>query len=476
MKSFQKLTIIIVAAVILLVAFLLVRYFANQEEPELVIRDYKEIVESDTIIAVVRTNPIDYFIYQGRPMGFQLEILQQFAEHYNLTLKIIVENDLDKGIELLMNRKCDILAQSIIVSTERDLVHEFRFPVRATKQVLVQRKPEGYPAMSYWQVEDSLVRSLQKLQGKTLYAYKGSVSMTSMKNLSRDVSENFYVEEIDSIAPEQIIYYVANGTYEYAICNEDIAKVAQSYYPNIDIKTDLSLPQNFAWGIRPESVVLLDTVNTWLANFVQSPEYRKYTLRYINNNRILVDINSEFYSGNEGRISNYDELIKKYSHIPGWDWRLISSLIYEESRFNESITSWAGAHGLMQLMPFIYSKFAPDSVSGVEAHIAAGASYISFLQTKIPPNVEDSATGVKMLLAGYNIGFGHVEDAICLAEANGENSASWDVISFFLTNKSNPIYFNDTCVKHGYVSGIHAVRFANNISERFEHYKNMIPE
>jgi membrane-bound lytic murein transglycosylase F len=476
MKSFKKLTIILVVAVVLLAIFLLVRFFANKGEPIPKPRDFKEIVASDTLVAVVSTNPIDYFIYQGRPMGFQLEILQQFAEYYDLTLKIIVENDLYKGIELLMNRDCDILAQSIIVSTEGDLVYEFSFPVRETKQVLIQSKPDGFLMMSYWQVEDSLVRSLEKLNGKTLYAYKGSVSMTAMKSLSREVVENFYIEEIDSISPEQIIYYVANGIFEYAICDESIAKVAKSYYPNIDIKTELSLPQNIAWGIRPESVDLLDTVNTWLASFVETPEYNKYTLRYMNNNRILVDINSEFYSGNEGKISNYDDLIKKYSHIPGWDWRLISSLIYEESRFNESITSWAGAYGLMQLMPFIYSKFAPDSVSGVEAHLAAGASYISFLQTKIPPNVEDSATAVKMLLAGYNIGFGHVEDAICLAEANGENSASWDVISFYLTNLSNPKYFNDTCVKHGYISGIYAVNFANSISERFEHYKNVIPE
>ncbi len=476
MKSFKKLTIILVATVVVLVFFLLFRYFANKTEVTNDIRDYQEIISSDTIIAVVSTNPIDYFIYQGRPMGFQLEILQEFAKYNNLSLKIIVENNLLKGVDLLMDRKCDVLAQSIVVSAERDLVYEFTIPVRETRLVLVQRKPQEYFQLSYNELEDTLVRTIDELDGKTIFAYKGSISKTVLQNLSQEIAENFYIADIDSISPEQIIYYVANGRFDYAICDESIAKVAQSYYPNIDIKTELSLPQNIAWGIRPESVVLLDSINNWLEEFKKTPDYNKFCLRYINNNRILVDINSEFYSGNEGKISNYDNLIKKYSHIAGWDWRLISSLIYEESRFNESVTSWAGAYGLMQLMPFIYSKFAPDSVSGVEAHIAAGANYIAFLETKIPENVQDSATAVKMLLAGYNIGFGHVEDAICLAEANGENSASWDVISFYLTNLSNPKYFNDTCVKHGYISGIYAVNFANNIAERFEHYKNVIPE
>lgn len=476
MKSFKKLTIIIITAISLLFIFLLFHFLTNQKEAIVEKRDYKEIVTSDTIVAVLSTNPIDYFIYHGRPMGFQLEILQHFAEDHNLVLKVIVENDLYKGMELLMSRKCDILAQSLVVNTERDLIHEFSIPVRQTKQVLVQRKPDSFYLLTNKQIEDSLIRSPEGLKGKTLYTFKGSVNLQSLQSLSMDIADNFFIEEIDSISVEQIIYYVSKGVFDYAVCDESMAKIAQAYYPNIDIKTDLSLAQNIAWGIRPESTVLLDTVNAWLERFVKSPEYEKYSLRYFNNNRILVDINSEFYSGNEGKISNYDDIIKKYSHIPGWDWRLMASLIYEESRFNESIVSWAGAYGLMQLMPFIYSKFAPDSVSGVEAHIAAGANYINFLYTKIPENVQDSATAVKMLLAGYNVGFGHVEDAIRLAEKYNENSASWDVISFYMSNLSNPKYFNDTCVKHGYISGIYAVNFANSIAERYEHYKNVIPE
>ncbi|MDD4149911.1 MAG: transporter substrate-binding domain-containing protein [Bacteroidales bacterium] len=476
MKNFKKLTIIVIIAVLLLFIYLLVRFLAIHNRTAVNKIDYKEIVASDTIVAVLSTNPIDYFIYQGQAMGFQLEILQHFAKDHNLNLKVIVENDIIKGMELLMNRECDILAQSIIVTTERDLILEFSIPVRQTKQVLVQRKPASFNSLTYNQLEDSLIRSPEGLKGKTLYAFKASVSKIALQSLSLDLAKNFFIEEIDSISVEQIIYYVSTGVFDYAVCDESMATIAQAYYPNIDVKTDLSLAQNIAWGIRPESVVLLDTVDAWLENFVQSSEYNKYSLRYFNNNRILVDINSEFYSGNEGKISNYDDIIKKYSYIVGWDWRLIASLIYEESRFNEAATSWAGAYGLMQLMPFIYSRFVPESVSGAEAQIAAGLNYINFLYTKIPDNVQDTTTALKMLLAGYNVGFGHVEDAIRLAEKYNENLDSWKVISFYMNNLSNPKFFNDTCVKHGYISGIYAVNFADNIVERYEHYKNIIPE
>ncbi|MDD2635722.1 MAG: transporter substrate-binding domain-containing protein [Bacteroidales bacterium] len=476
MKNFRKITIIVVIAVLLLSIYLLIRFFGIHNQTTHYKRDYKEIIASDTVIAVVSTNPIDYFIYQGRPMGFQLEILQDFAKAHNLNLKIIVENDLIKGMELLMNRDCDILAQSIIVTTERDLILEFSMPVRQTKQVLVQRKPNSFRSLSYKQIEDSLIRSPEGLKGKTLYTFKASVNKIALQSLSLDLAENFFIQEIDSISVEQIINYVATGVFDYAVCDQGMAKISQAYYPNIDIKTDLSLTQNIAWGIRPESVVLLDTVNAWLENFTKSSDYNKYSLRYFNNNRILVDINSEFYSGNEGKISNYDDIIKKYSDIVGWDWRLIASLIYEESRFNENAISWAGAFGLMQLMPFIYEKYAPSNLPKNESHIAGGLYLIKDLYTRIPENVQDSTTAIKMIFAGYNVGFGHIEDAIRLAEKYNENSASWEVISFYMTNLSNPKHYNDTCVKHGYISGIYAVDFANNIVERYEHYKNVIPE
>lgn len=476
MKNFKKLTILLSIAIVILFVVLIIKYSDDKPEKPDLTRDYTEIVESDTIVALVSTNPIDYFIYQGRPMGFQLEILEHFANDHNLVLEIVVDNDIISGVDKLMSRECDILAQSITATTERDLVHDFTIPVRQTKQVLVQRKPEGFEMMHYKQIEDSLIRDLDNLESITLFASKGSISMISLQNLSTEIGENFYVEEIDSMSPEQIVNFVSIGKFDYAVCDENIAKIAQAYYPNIDVKTELSFPQNISWGVRPESTELLDTLNTWLEEFKETPEYTKYYRRYINNNRILVDINSEFYSGNEGKISNYDDILKKYSHIAGWDWRLLASLIYQESRFNENAVSWAGAHGLMQLMPFIYEKFAPDSVSGVEAHVAAGVNYIAFLYTKLPETATDSTDQLKLLLAGYNIGYGHVEDAIRLAKKYDKNTGSWEDVSYFITNLSNPKYFNDTCVKHGAISGIYAVNFANSIANRYQHYKNVIPE
>jgi membrane-bound lytic murein transglycosylase F len=475
MKNFRKLTIIVTISIILLFGFLLIRYFITQSDESDKKIDFSEIQKRGKIIVVTNTNAIDYFIYQGQPMGFQLEILDEFAKHFKLELEIIVENEFDKGIEYLMDRKCDILSQNIIITTERDLIHEFTVPILQTKQVLVQRKPKDFKSMTNEQIDDSLIRNLTDLKAKTIYIQKGSPNLTSLQNIANEIVQNFFVIEIDSLSPEQIIKNVADGLYDYAVCDLNIAKITQCYYSNIDVKTEISFPQNIAWAVRPESLVLLDSLNVWLTEFKTTERYTNIYNKYINNNRILVDLESEFYSGNEGKISNYDDLLKKYSKEIGWDWRLLASLVYEESRFNPDAKSWAGAFGLMQLMPNIYANFSNDSVANIESQISAGVKYISFLYESIPKNVSDSIDKVKMVLAGYNIGFGHIEDAIKLSEKYGKNSGDWNEVSKFVINLSNPKYYQDTLVKHGYFPGIYSIDFVNNIETRYLHYKNIIP-
>jgi len=475
MKNFKRLTIFLVIATILLFSFLLVRYFITKDHGSDAKRDYKEIKKDGVLKVVISTNPIDYFIYQGQPMGLQLEMLEQFVSSHNLTLEIIVENDPEKGIEMLMNRECDLLAQTVINTADRDLIVDFTTPVRQTKQVLVQRVPNAKSNEGNQSI-DTLIRDLSDLKSKTLYVRKGSANLKSLNNLASELIQNFYVIEIDSMPDEQLIKSVSDGTISYVVCDYNIAKISQSYFSNIDIETDLSFPQNISWCVRPESVVFLDTLNNWLETYIDSEDYDRLLRKYINNNRILVDINSEFYSGNEGRISAFDEILKKQSKIIGWDWRLLASLIYEESRFNPAAVSWAGASGIMQLLPVIAQKYSDPELTGTEAEIHAGVKYLSFLYNQLPTQVADSANKVMFVLAAYNIGPGHVEDAMRLATKYGKDAGSWEDVSYYLINLSNPKFYNDTAVHHGYFPGMYSVDFANSIANRYKHYVNIIPE
>lgn len=473
-KSFKWLTAVIVLSVVVFGVVVIYRYFDSLASKDDYKRDYTQIKHDGKLVVVTGTNLIDYFIYQGQPMGFQLEMIADFAREHNLELTIIIENDPQKGIDMLLNRECDILAQSIINSSDRDLHVDFTLPVRKTHQVLVQRIATGIVDENG--VADSLIRDISDLNLKTLYVQKDGSNLQSLKNLAIELIRNFYIVEIDTIPAEAIIKNVSKGIYDFAVVDYSIAKISKNYWPNIDIETQMSLPQNISWCVRPESADLLDTLNIWLEKYTTSPAYSKITRKYINNSRTLVDIESEFYSGNKAKISEFDKIIKKYSHEIGWDWRLISSLIYEESRFNPNAESWAGASGLMQLMPVIYHKFAPTGISGVEAEISSGIRYLKFLDSQFVSQVSDSTERVMFVLAAYNIGPGHVEDAMRLTEVYKKNPSLWSDVSFYLINLSNPKYYTDATVKHGYFPGIYSVDFANSIVNRYKHYLNVIPK
>jgi membrane-bound lytic murein transglycosylase F len=177
----------------------------------------------------------------------------------------------------------------------------------------------------------------------------------------------------------------------------------------------------------------------------------------------------------DDRISVYDKLLKKYSAIINWDWRLLASLIYQESRFNPSVKSCRGAYGLMQMMPTTREYFGIDTSASPEQQIRAGVQYIKFLDREFADKITDPKERINFILASYNIGPGHVLDAQNLAIKFGKNPNKWfKNVDTCLLSKSNPKQYNDPMVQYGYCSGIETFNFVREVLDRYQHYKNVV--
>lgn len=169
-------------------------------------------------------------------------------------------------------------------------------------------------------------------------------------------------------------------------------------------------------------------------------------------------------------------MIRKYSDSIKWDWRLLASLICQESRFDPNVRSWAGAYGLMQIMPVTGRNFGIDITSSPENNMKAGILYINWLHSIFDPKISDENERLYFILAAYNAGPGHILDAMKLARKNGKDPEKWyGNVALWLLKKSDPRYFNDIVVKNGYFRGTESVNFVNKVLDRFEHYKNIIP-
>jgi membrane-bound lytic murein transglycosylase F len=176
-----------------------------------------------------------------------------------------------------------------------------------------------------------------------------------------------------------------------------------------------------------------------------------------------------------GQISEYDQAIKKTAKKIGWDWRLLASLIHQESHFIPDLESEKGAFGLMQLMPVVMERYEIDYNATPEEQIEVGGKLIQHLEKCLHNKVTDSAERVKFVLAAYNAGLGHVYDAQRLAEKYGKSPDIWeDNVDFFILNKSKPEYYNDSCCRNGYLRGTETYSFVESVLKKHKQYKLII--
>jgi membrane-bound lytic murein transglycosylase F len=432
-----------------------------------------DIRRKGKLVVITDYSSTNYFIYRGQPLGYQYEMLQELANYLNVKLELRVNSDLEKSFKLLNKGEVDLIAENITITRERREKVNFTIPYAQSRQVLVQKKPDQWLTMSKRDLETSLIRNPLDLAGKTIYVQRNSAHVARLRHLSEEIGDTIHIIEVDENA-EQLIYLVSTGEIPYTVSDEILARVNQTYFSNIDVETPVSFHQNMAWAVRKDANELLTELNVWLEEFLQSKRFKNIYARYFENNKSAIIQSSDYYAINTGKISPYDDLIKQYSKKLGWDWRLLASMIYQESRFNNEATSWAGAFGLMQLMPNTAHRYGVDVSSSPKEQIRAGTSFIAWLLKQFD-DITDEEERIKFVLAAYNVGPGHIIDARNLARKNGADPNKWEEnVEKFLLKKSDPVFYNDPVVKYGYCRGTETYRYVNEVLERYEHYKNIL--
>jgi membrane-bound lytic murein transglycosylase F len=438
--------------------------------------DLDKIMERGKLIAVTDFNSIDYFVYKGEPMGFQYEMLRSFSGYLGLDIEIIAVNDIPESLAMLNSGKADLLAYGLAVNASGKRVIRFSDPLTVSRQVLVQRKPATWRSMALESVERNLIRDQNGLAGKTIYVQRGSASVSILKNIERETGEDIEIIEVPYVS-EELISLVADGEIDYTVCDENVGKVNAYRYPAIDVKTPVSIRQNIAWGMRKTgSDQLAKAAAHWMKEFRKSGTYALLYAKYFKNDRSGAIVRSDYFTINTGKISPWDDVIRAYSDSIRWDWRLLASLVYQESRFRANAVSHSGAFGLMQVLPSTGANLGIDIRSSPRNNIRAGTRYLARLDSIFRARVPDANERLRFILAAYNAGPGHVLDAIELARKNGNDPERWNGnVEMWMLRKSEPKYYNDTVVKNGYFRGRESVAFVSEILDRYHHYKNLIP-
>ncbi|MEO0473726.1 MAG: transglycosylase SLT domain-containing protein, partial [Bacteroidota bacterium] len=347
-----------------------------------------------------------------------------------------------------------------------------------TNQVLVQRKPVDWEKLKAHQLEKKLIRNPVKLLGKTIVVRKESAFYDRLLNLEDELGGDIDIQEAPAgMTMEGIIKAVDEGEYTFTLADQNIARINQTYYHDLDIETPVSFPQRLAWAVRKNAPELLAYVNQWLQEEQDQTDYYVIYNKYFKNKKaFLRRQESDYFSLTAGNISPFDSLLQQHAEQLQWDWRLLAAQVYQESRFDPKTASWAGALGLMQLMPATAQQWGVKDATKPQANLAAGTKHLAYLK-KFWEKIPDPKERLKFVLASYNAGQGHIQDACRLAEKFGKNPAIWTGhVDEFILKKADPTYFQDEVVKYGYCRGTEPYNYVRDILVRFDRYQQVIDE
>jgi len=436
----------------------------EQKEDDFVYTDLPQLKAAGEITAVTLYSSTSYFQYKMEPMGYEYDLIKDFARSEGLKLNIKVAENATRLIEMLEAGEADVVAYPILVNNKLKEDYLYCGRESQTSQVLVQRANKG----------DTILKDVTQLIGKDVYVKPATKYYQRLKNLNEELGGGIHIKDIekDTITTEDLISMVSQGEIPYTISDDNMARLNKTYFWNINVSLKVSFMQRSSWLVRKTSPKLAEAINAWASDKSGTHVYKAAMKRYfeLGKQPLTVDLPPV----KNGHISPYDDLFRKHSKNIGWDWQLLASISYQESHFNPSVVSWAGAEGLMGIMPNTARALGvtPHELKDPDVGIRTGVDCLRKFRQGFS-EITDPQEKVKFTLASYNAGIGHIYDAQRLAEKYGKDPKVWDNnVAEYVRLKSDPEYYNDPVCKHGYLRGSETFNYVREVLERFDYYKS----
>ncbi|SMO59736.1 transglycosylase SLT domain-containing protein [Fodinibius sediminis] len=442
----------------------------NITEP--VARDFDAIKEDGVLRMITRYSSNTYFLHQGIEWGFEYEFVRRFAEEHDLGLEVVIIGVDGNPYDLLNSGKGDLIAGNYTKTPERKRVVDFTRPYNLVNQVLVYSDNLDNPPRTVAE----LARSDIPVTIRSNSSYYHHIQDLQKKGMN--IAVNLVANEFDT---ESLLFDVSQHKYQATIADDNIFQASAKYMQGLVQGPTIAKNDTIAWAIRKNAPQLKKELNDYLYDHFQfrgedrKPK-RSFFLdvlrdRYFEDSKPLADYyNPNSGLENKGVISPYDDIIKSVADSAGLDWLMVASIIAQETKFNPRSKSWAGAMGLMQILPR-YSEVEDSTLLyDEEINLREGVRILS--EHLDHYSYMDSTNQWAFSLAAYNAGQGHLGDARRLAMDQYKNPNEWKNVADALLKLMHRTYYRNA--RHGFCRGIETVRYVREIRNRYEIYKNVL--
>lgn len=423
--------------------------------------EYKEdlpgLKKRRRIRVLLRNNAASYFLWRGELVGFEYELARAFARDLGLRLEVVVPPSHEAMYRWLKEGRADVAA-GFLVPQER---HE--------REGLAYTRPYHYAPLHVVKRADDPLSDIPGLDGRTFVVRQSSGHWNQLMGLRQLGVELTLRPAPEDMETEEIIGHVARGEHDLTLADEHLLDIELANGVDVASAFTLGLDRPHAVAVRAEDEELLAALNAFIRKSFKGVLYNVLYKKYFTNEKQIRRLAlGRVELMEQGRLSPYDEFIKKYARQYGFDWRLVVAQMYQESRFRPDAESLAGARGLMQIVPRTAEQLGLEDLENPETSIHAGVKYLDWLRDRFDPELP-VADRTWFALASYNAGHGHVYDARRLAVEKGWDPNRWfDNVEQAIRLLSKGKYAEKA--RHGWVRGGETAHYVRSIKQRFEAY------
>jgi membrane-bound lytic murein transglycosylase F len=398
---------------------------------------------------VTRNGPLAY--YRGAdemPEGPEYELARRFASELGVRLKIEPVSSYAEIYAALTSGRAHLAAAALKVPAVPIEGVAFGPAYQQVREHLVYRRDSVRPG------------SLAEIGGADLEIAAGSSHAATLAAARQTLPDLVWVENSSSDT-QSLLDGVANGSIDYTIADSTEFALAHDVHPELRIAFDFPGGQSLAWAVSARDPEFLSAIGGYFARVNGNGELAAIVQRYYGRTDNLEFVGPRgFMRDMQSRLPLYKKWFEEAAQQSSQDWRLLAAIGYQESKWNPSAASAAGAKGLMQLTDETASATNVNNPGDARQSIFGGAKYFKQVYEKIPSHVPEPDR-TWFALAAYNIGYGHLEDARVLTQKAGRDPDSWQDVREFLPLLSQEYWYTQT--ENGYARGSEPVRYVDNV-------------
>lgn len=410
-----------------------------------------EIKDRGTLHVLTRNSPTTWYIgREDTPEGLEYDLVKAFADSLGVEVEFEIIDSVDEIIARLEAGEGDIGAAGISRTPQRSERVLTGPGYQSVEQEVVCRRGGATPS------------GLEDLAGLKILVGAGTSYEARLQSLSADYPDLAYDTTLDATT-EQLLRDVWERRLDCTVADSNLVAVTRRYYPELDVRFSLGAPDTLTWAMPQGATALRRAVRNWYNDFESAGELERVFERYYGFYEVFdyVDVRV-FHRRVQQRLPRFEAEFRNAAERYGFDWTLLAAVSYQESQWNPNARSPTGVRGLMMLTLNTAAAMGVDNRLDPVQNIWGGARFLRRMHNWLDEDIPEPDR-TWLALATYNVGMGHMRDAMNLAERLGRNPHHWHEMREVLPLLADPAYHRH--LRYGYARGHEPVSYVARVRD-----------